>query len=44
MIKMERKDRNAPGCGLMAFIRSDLPVNRRKYIESSAFKCTMKFQ
>ena len=31
--KMERKDRNAKGGGLMAFYRSDLPVRRLKQYE-----------
>ena len=31
--KTERRDRTAPGGGLMTFVRSDLPFKRRKDLE-----------
>ena len=37
--KMERKDRNAKGCGLMVLYRSDLSVHRIKQLECNDIEC-----
>ena len=37
--KMERRDRDAHGGGIMTFIRADLPAKRRTDLESKDIEC-----
>ena len=37
--KMERRDRNAHGGGIMTFVRADLPFKRRKDLMCKTLEC-----